>query len=91
MRNPRPRAKNSPASMSVSCLNSAMRSLHHDTGTTPTPLMTTKRQKIIVASFKVSLLVLDDWGLEQLSREQSMDMLEILAGRYDRGSTIVTA
>ena len=48
-------------------------------------------QKMIVASSKTNLLILDDWGLEKLSREQSLDMLEVLEDRYDRGSTIVTA
>ncbi|CAO0823205.1 hypothetical protein DFAR_3530009 [Desulfarculales bacterium] len=32
-------------------------------------------QKMIVASSKTNLLILDDWGLEKLSREQSLDML----------------
>ena len=48
-------------------------------------------QKMIVASSKTNLLILDDWGLEKLSREQSLDMLEVLEDRYGRGSTIVTA
>ena len=39
----------------------------------------------------LNLLILDDWGLEKLSREQSLDMLEVLEDRYGRGSTIVTA
>ncbi|CAO0822359.1 hypothetical protein DFAR_2980006 [Desulfarculales bacterium] len=48
-------------------------------------------QKMIVASSKTNLLILDDWGIEKLSREQSLDMLEVLEDRYDRGATIVTA
>ncbi|CAO0823939.1 hypothetical protein DFAR_390003 [Desulfarculales bacterium] len=48
-------------------------------------------QKVIVANSKTNLLVLDDWGLEKLSREQSLDMFEILEDRYGRGPTIVTA
>ncbi len=47
-------------------------------------------QKMIAAA-KTNLLILDDWGLEKLSREQSLDMLEVLEDRYGRGSTIVTA
>ncbi|CAO0824326.1 hypothetical protein DFAR_570039 [Desulfarculales bacterium] len=46
---------------------------------------------MIVASSKINLLILDDWGLEKLSREQRLDMLEVLEDRYGRGSTIVTA
>lgn len=48
-------------------------------------------QKMIAATTKTNLLILDDWGLEKLSREQSLDMLEVLEDRYGRGSTIVTA
>jgi DNA replication protein DnaC len=48
-------------------------------------------QKMIAAATKTNLLILDDWGLEKLSREQSLDMLEVLEDRYGRGSTIVTA
>ncbi|CAO0820849.1 hypothetical protein DFAR_1960002 [Desulfarculales bacterium] len=48
-------------------------------------------QKMIVASSKTNLLILDDWGLEKLSREQGLDMLEALGDRYGQGSTIVTA
>ncbi|CAO0819927.1 hypothetical protein DFAR_1240003 [Desulfarculales bacterium] len=48
-------------------------------------------QKIIVASSKINLLILDDWGLEKLSREQGLEMLEVLEDCYGRGSTIVTA
>ncbi|CAO0821448.1 hypothetical protein DFAR_2330035 [Desulfarculales bacterium] len=48
-------------------------------------------QKMIVASSKINLLILDGWGLEKLSRAQSLDMLEGLEERYGQGSTIVTA
>ncbi|CAO0824095.1 hypothetical protein DFAR_4060010 [Desulfarculales bacterium] len=33
-------------------------------------------QKMIVASFQTNLLLLDDWGLKKLSREQRLDMLK---------------
>ncbi|CAO0820500.1 hypothetical protein DFAR_1630002 [Desulfarculales bacterium] len=46
---------------------------------------------MIVASSKATLLILDDWGLEKLSREQSLDMLDVLEDRYGRGATIVIA
>ncbi|CAO0824209.1 hypothetical protein DFAR_490021 [Desulfarculales bacterium] len=48
-------------------------------------------QKMIVASSKTNLFILDDWGLKKLSWEQRLDMLEILEDRYGRGATIVTA
>ncbi|CAO0824213.1 hypothetical protein DFAR_500002 [Desulfarculales bacterium] len=48
-------------------------------------------QKIIIASSKTNLLILDDWRMEKLSREQSLDMLEVLEDRYGRGAAIVIA
>lgn len=40
---------------------------------------------------RVELLILDDWGPEQLDAEQRRDLLEIVEDRYDRRSTIVTS
>jgi DNA replication protein DnaC len=40
---------------------------------------------------RVDLLILDDWGPEQLDAEQRRDRLEIVEDRYDRRSTIVTS
>jgi DNA replication protein DnaC len=37
------------------------------------------------------LLVIDDFGLEQLTPEQSHDFYEIISERYGRGSTILTS
>ncbi|CAO0823364.1 hypothetical protein DFAR_3690004 [Desulfarculales bacterium] len=48
-------------------------------------------RKMIIASSKTNLLILDDWGLERLSREQSLDIPETLESRYGRSYTIVTA
>ncbi|CAO0820025.1 hypothetical protein DFAR_1310008 [Desulfarculales bacterium] len=36
---------------------------------------------MIVSNSKTNLLILDDWGLEELSREHSLDMLEVLEDR----------
>ncbi|CAO0824283.1 hypothetical protein DFAR_560016 [Desulfarculales bacterium] len=33
---------------------------------------------MIVASSKTNLLILNDWGLEKLSRKQSLDILGVL-------------
>ncbi|CAO0821364.1 hypothetical protein DFAR_220011 [Desulfarculales bacterium] len=46
--------------------------------------------KMIVADPKINLFILDDWGLERLSRKQSLGMLEVLENCYGRGFTIVT-
>lgn len=37
----------------------------------------------------VDLLILDDWGIEPFTAAQRHDLLEILEGRYDRGSTLL--
>ena len=39
----------------------------------------------------VSVLILDDWGLEPLTPEARHDLLEILEERYGRHSTIITS
>ena len=38
---------------------------------------------------KVQLLILDDWGLNHLSREEALDLLEVIEDRNQRGSTLV--
>ena len=38
---------------------------------------------------KVQLLILDDWGLNQLSRAQALDLLEVIEDRHQRGSTLI--
>lgn len=38
---------------------------------------------------KVPLLILDDWGIDQLDRQARRDLLEILEDRYARASTII--
>jgi DNA replication protein DnaC len=40
---------------------------------------------------RVELLILDDWGLANLTPDQGRDLLEILDDRHGRGSTIVTS
>jgi DNA replication protein DnaC len=40
---------------------------------------------------KIQLLLLDDWGIDQLSREQRNDLLEILEDRYQQSSTLITS
>jgi DNA replication protein DnaC len=40
---------------------------------------------------RVRLLVIDDWGPEQLLPEQQRDLLEIIEDRYNRGSLIITS
>src|SRR5262252_1675111 len=38
---------------------------------------------------RIELLILDDWGLANVTAEQGRDLLEILDDRQGRGSTIV--
>ncbi len=40
---------------------------------------------------KVDILVLDDWGLEMLNKEQRYDLLEILEDRHGIKSTLITS
>lgn len=40
---------------------------------------------------KVQLLILDDWGIDQLDRQARRDLLEVLEDRYGRSSTIITS
>jgi DNA replication protein DnaC len=47
--------------------------------------------KLIAGAAKTDLVVLDDWGLERLNHEQSLDLLEILEDRYGVRSTLVAA
>lgn len=47
--------------------------------------------KLLTSFAKTDLLVLDDYGLEQLGREQRHDLLEILEDRHGLKSTLVTS
>jgi DNA replication protein DnaC len=47
--------------------------------------------KLLTAFAKADLLVLDDYGLEQLGRDQRHDLLEILEDRHGLKSTLVTS
>lgn len=47
--------------------------------------------RLFRAISRVSVLILDDWGLEPLTPEARHDLLEILEERYGRHSTIVTS
>lgn len=40
---------------------------------------------------KLSLLVLDDWGLALMSDDNRRDLLEIIDDRYQRSSTLITS
>ena len=45
----------------------------------------------LVRLISPQLLVIDDFGLERLTQEQAHDFYEIVAERYQRGSTIITS
>lgn len=47
--------------------------------------------KLLTSFAKADLLVLDDYGLEQLDREKRHDLLEILEDRHGLKSTLVTS
>lgn len=46
----------------------------------------------VINKLKVcDLLILDDWGLEPLNAQQRSDLLELIDGRYDTKSTMITS
>lgn len=47
--------------------------------------------KRLLALSKIHVLVVDDWGLTQLTPESQRDLLEVLDDRHGRHSTIVTS
>jgi DNA replication protein DnaC len=47
--------------------------------------------KLLAGFTKTHLLVLDDWGLSKLTREQQSDFLEIIEDRDQVHSTVVTS
>ena len=47
--------------------------------------------KILKTLSKIQLLLIDDWGLKPLVKEQSHDLLEILEDRHALRSTLVTS
>jgi DNA replication protein DnaC len=47
--------------------------------------------KLLASFAKADLLVLDDYGLDQLGRDQRHDLLEILEDRHGLKSTLVTS
>ena len=47
--------------------------------------------KLLRSLARVNLLILDDWGPEQLTAEQRRDVLEIVEDRYDTRSIVITS
>lgn len=45
--------------------------------------------KLLAGFARTDLLVLDDWGLSKLNKEQQRDFLEIIEDRYEVNSTII--
>jgi DNA replication protein DnaC len=50
-----------------------------------------RHARLLKTIARVELLILDDWGLANLTAEQGRDLLEILDDRHGRGSAIVTS
>lgn len=46
--------------------------------------------KLLERIAKVQLLILDDWGIDQLDRQARRDLLEVLEDRYSKTATIIT-
>lgn len=47
--------------------------------------------KLLAGFARTDLLVLDDWGLSKLNKEQQRDFLEIIEDRYEVRSTVITS
>jgi DNA replication protein DnaC len=47
--------------------------------------------KLLRSLSRIDLLILDDWGPEQLTAEQRRDLLEIVEDRYDARSIVITS
>ena len=47
--------------------------------------------KVMASLSRMDLLILDNWGLAQLTDEHRRDVLEVLEDRYGRRSTLVTS
>lgn len=47
--------------------------------------------KVMAAYARADLIALDDWGLDRLTREQALDLLELLEDRHGLKSTMVAA
>ena len=47
--------------------------------------------KLLKSIAKTHLLVIDDWGLKKLIKEQSHDLLEIFEDRHHLRSTLITS
>jgi DNA replication protein DnaC len=50
-----------------------------------------RHARLLKTIARVELLILDDFGLANVTAEQGRDLLEILDDRHGRGSTIITS
>ena len=50
-----------------------------------------RHARLLKTIARVELVILDDWGLANVTPEQGRDLFEILDDRLGRGSTIVTS
>lgn len=47
--------------------------------------------KVLTQLAKTDVLIIDDWGLEVLTRQQRTDLLEVIEDRSGNGSTVITS
>lgn len=47
--------------------------------------------KVLMQLAKADVLIIDDWGLEVLTRQQRTDLLEVIEDRNGNGSTVITS
>ncbi|PCK03695.1 MAG: AAA family ATPase [Alteromonadaceae bacterium] len=47
--------------------------------------------KLLIQLQKTEVLIIDDWGLNALTRQQRNDLLEVIEDRHGNGSTVITS
>jgi len=47
--------------------------------------------RLLTQLAKTDCIIIDDWGLDVLSRQQRNDLLEIMEDRHGRGATLITS
>lgn len=47
--------------------------------------------RVLAQLAKTDLLIIDDWGLDQLTQQQRNDLLEVMEDRHGRGATLIAS
>ena len=47
--------------------------------------------RVLAQLARTDLLIIDDWGLDKLSRQQRNDLLEVMEDRHECGATLIAS